>query len=538
MQKSAPSIGRILIAVGFALSCFGLLLFLWVAFGGPVPLKAESYRITAYFPEATGLAQEADVRIGGVSVGKVKSIELAPIDKQVEGQDTAEIEIEIEPEFAPINSDARAILRQKTLLGETYVELTSGTDPEDAGAPVSLGAAANNSDAESENVEQIPEGGSLGLAQVQQQTQIDEIFNALDDETRNAFQQWQQGLAVAVKGRSLDLNDALGNLGPFLGDASDVLSVLRRQKVALKGLVRDTGTVFDALSERDGQLASAITGSNTTFEALASEEQALREFFQVAPTFEREMQLTLNRLDEFQQNTRPLVQDLLPVASDISPTLRSVRRLSPNLRSLFYDLDDLTRASKRGFPALSRFLRGLRPTLEELDPFLANLNPVVSWLKYNKTSVTDFLSNPPAGLSDTLPTVPGQPTARHSLRQLSYISQESLAVYEERLPENRGNGYLEPFDQLIRGGEMANKGIFPNFDCEHIGGERLGGDGGTPTVSTQANPVPVQPGLTDLLPLPVPGLLANRAAFAPCFVASDFKKAFGGTHFPQVRKDR
>ncbi len=40
MQKSAPSLGRILIAIGFTLSCFGLLLFLWVAFGGPVPLGA------------------------------------------------------------------------------------------------------------------------------------------------------------------------------------------------------------------------------------------------------------------------------------------------------------------------------------------------------------------------------------------------------------------------------------------------------------------------------------------------------------------
>jgi virulence factor Mce-like protein len=530
MQKSAPSLGRILIAVGFALSCFGLLLFLWVAFGGPVPLKPESYRITAYFPEATQLAVESDVRIGGVSVGKVKSIELAPIDKQIDGQDTTEAEIEIDPEFAPINSDARAILRQKTLLGETYVELTSGTDPKDAGAPVSLGASANNSDAETASVESIPEGGSLGLGQVQDQTQIDEIFNALDDETRNAFQQWQQGLAVAIKGRSLDLNDAVGNLGPFLGDASDVLSILRRQKVALQGLVRDTGTVFDALSERDGQLADAITGSNQTFAALASEEQALRDFFQVAPTFENETQLTLNRLDEFQKNTRPLVQQLLPVANDISPTLRSVRQLSPNLQSLFLDLDDLTRASKRGFPALSRFLRGLRPTLQQLDPFLANLNPVVSWLNYYRTGVTDFLSNPPAGLSGTLTPEAGQPAARHVLKQLGYITQESLAIYPNRLPENRGNGYLIPFDDMIRSGLAAKNGIFPNWDCNNTGGgERLPNDGGSPPVSTAQDPLPAR---NPALPPP----LNNRQPFAACFVQPDYPSEFGGTHFPQVQK--
>ena len=36
MQKQAPTVGRMLVMVGFALSCFGLLLFLWLAFGGPI----------------------------------------------------------------------------------------------------------------------------------------------------------------------------------------------------------------------------------------------------------------------------------------------------------------------------------------------------------------------------------------------------------------------------------------------------------------------------------------------------------------------
>ncbi len=133
MQKQAPSVGRILIAAGFAISCFLLIMFLWIAFGGPIPLKAKNYRITAYFPEATQLAAESDIRIGGVSVGKVKDVKLAPPDKRIEGYDTTEAVLEIRPEFAPISDDARAILRQKTLLGETYVELTSGTEPGDDG---------------------------------------------------------------------------------------------------------------------------------------------------------------------------------------------------------------------------------------------------------------------------------------------------------------------------------------------------------------------------------------------------------------------
>src|SRR5919198_2537233 len=353
MQKQAPSIGRILVAIGFALSCFGLILFLWIAFGGPIPLKPKSYQITAYFPEATQLATESDVRIGGVSVGKVKTIQLAPADERVNGQDTTEATIEIDPEFAPINSDARAVLRQKTLLGETYVELTSGTKPGQHAAPVSLGSAGGASDSAAQNVQSIPEGGTLGVGQTKNATQIDDIFNALDVRTRQAFRQWQANAAVAVNGRSVDLNDSLGNLGPFVSDATNILSVLRSQRVALQGLVRNTGTVFQALSERNQELAGAITGSNATFGALARQNQALAQTFQILPVFEHESRLTLTRLDAFQANTRPLIRKLLPVANDISPTLRSVRELSPHLKSLFIELRPLIAASRRGLPATS-----------------------------------------------------------------------------------------------------------------------------------------------------------------------------------------
>src|SRR3954464_7542209 len=119
MQKQAPTIGRVLVMAGFALSCFGLLLFLWLAFGGSIPLAPKGYRFQTSFGEATQLAKEADVRISGVPVGKVKSIETQP-----DGRSKAVIELKAQ--FAPIPKNTKAILRQKTLLGETYVELTPG----------------------------------------------------------------------------------------------------------------------------------------------------------------------------------------------------------------------------------------------------------------------------------------------------------------------------------------------------------------------------------------------------------------------------
>ena len=76
MNKNAPSLSRLIVMVGFAFSCFAILLYLWLSFGGSVPLTAKGYRIHVSFPEATTLAQEAEVRISGVKVGEVKTKEL------------------------------------------------------------------------------------------------------------------------------------------------------------------------------------------------------------------------------------------------------------------------------------------------------------------------------------------------------------------------------------------------------------------------------------------------------------------------------
>ena len=87
MQKQAPTIGKLAMIAVFALSCFLILTYLWTSFGGPTPISAKGYRFQADFDEATQLADNADVRISGVTVGHVKKLE------QVD--ETTRVEIEI-----------------------------------------------------------------------------------------------------------------------------------------------------------------------------------------------------------------------------------------------------------------------------------------------------------------------------------------------------------------------------------------------------------------------------------------------------------
>jgi phospholipid/cholesterol/gamma-HCH transport system substrate-binding protein len=442
MATATPSLARVLTMVLFALSCFGLLLFFWVSFGGPVPLQPKGYRFTVAFPEATQLGTEADVRVAGVNVGKVRAKQLDPRHRN-----RTVATIEVDSDYGPIARDARAILRQKTLLGETYVELTPG-HVKTAGA--------------------VPEGGSLPDGQVKGTVQLDEIFQALDPRTRASFQGWQQELSRAIDGHSQDLNDALGTLPAFADDGTDLLTVLDGQKEQTRQLIRNTGVVFGALTADERKLHDLIVTAGRTFDATSRRQDALAETFRIFPTFLDESKLTFQRLETFSKATDPLVQDLRPAMRDALPTLRDVHALAPDLRKTFTDLDPLIDASKNGLPATTQTLDGVRPMLAELQPFLEELNPVLQFLEYHQLDTADFISNGAATLGDTVATsTPNE--MGHYLRQFGPIGPESVGMYANRPAASRGNAYLNP--GALSGQRRAQTMIFPNFDCDNAGGE-------------------------------------------------------------------
>jgi len=435
MQKTAPSAGRILVMTAFALSCFGLLLYLWLAFGGAVPLKPQGYRFETSFAEATQLSQEADVRISGVSVGRVKELRTDP------GAGRSVATIELQSRYAPLPRDARATLRQKTLLGETYVELTPG-DGRRAGF--------------------LPEGGRLPAGQVSPTVELDEILRALDPRTRRELQTWLQSMAVATQGRGKDLNATIGNLAPFAQDTNALLEILRSQSGALRGLVRNTGEVFTALSEREGQLAGLITNGDRLFSATASRNRELQEAVRALPTFEREARETIDRLDAFADRTDPLVSQLRPAARELSPVLQDVETLSPDLRALFEDLGPAITASREGLPATERLLEELTPFLGSTDPVLRQLNPMLRFVGRHPREITAFLANATAATQATsTPSSGGAPL--HYLRTTNPLNPENLATYPTRLGSSRTNPYAQPgiFDELEQG--------LPSFDTRHCG---------------------------------------------------------------------
>jgi virulence factor Mce-like protein len=416
METRPPTVGRILIAVGFAISCFALALFLWLTFGGAIPLKPEGYRFTVPVNEATQLAIESDVRISGVSVGKVKRLELSD-------ESNAEATIELEPAYAPIPSDTRAILRQKTLLGETYVELTPGSDES----------------------EPLAEGGDLPMAQVSDAVQLDEVFRAFDEPTRVAFQNWMQGQAAALRGRGADLSVTIASLDPFAREADQALRLLDSQEQAVSGFFRNSGEVFEALSDRPGQLRGLIENSAQVFETTARRNQELEDTFTIFPTFLRESRETLARLEQFAIDTDPLVVELRPTAQELTPTFEALGRLSPELESFFVDFATTIDRAPAAFPALRRILDDdLPPILNRLNPFLASLNSLLEGVRMYRHEVTAFLANAAAATNGFVQLDLETNEPLHHLRTEAPLTPEALATYPRRLQINRTNPYVKP----------------------------------------------------------------------------------------------
>jgi phospholipid/cholesterol/gamma-HCH transport system substrate-binding protein len=431
MSKRAPSTTQLLVIVGFALSCFGILLFLWVTFGGPTPFKAKPYQIKVPFNEATQLAEQSDVRISGVNVGKVQGIELAPNRKQ------ALATVDIDDKYGPLPEGTRAILRTKTLLGETYIELTPGP---------------------SEGPE-LADGGTLPEANIAESVQLDEIFRTFDPETRAAFQSWMQEAAVAIQGEGQSLSYALGQFEPTFTELDRLFRVLDTQRLALGQVFRNGATTFRALRGREGQLAELVDSSNAVFQTTARRDRDIEALFRAFPTFLDESRLTVQRLKTFAENTDPLMRQLVPAAEQLSPTFIAISKLAPEAKGLFEGLAPVIDRAPAGFAAVRQLFRDeFPPFLRALDPFLRNLNPIFTGLKLYRQEFTSFFANLAATFGAVLPAE-GDAPRPHYLRVLGPILPETLSTYPGRLSINRNSAYSPP-----KWAEGLVSGSLPGFD--------------------------------------------------------------------------
>jgi phospholipid/cholesterol/gamma-HCH transport system substrate-binding protein len=453
MQKRAPTLANILVIVLFALSCFGLLLFLWESFGGPVPLKPKGYRFTIAFPRTLALAEQSDVRISGVNVGHVISLKY---DKD----GLAHASIEIASKYAPIPSNMHAILRQKTLLGETYVQLK----PQGAGAQT------------------LPDGGQLSEAQVEPSVTLDDILATLTPQTRRSFQVWMQSLAEGLGGRGEEINSSFATIQPFVDDANKLTAIAATQEGALRATIHNSGAVLNALTARQGQFRGFISNGERTFHAFAQSSQEFAEAFRLLPAFESKSQTALRSLDTFAANTSPLLDQLGPFERELTPLLEAVKPFTPPFNSLLTALGPLAKAGKAGLPEVKKTLDLTTPLLSALSPVLHNFNPFFQYASQYVPEIQALFANATAATQthEKNKNIPGGPQ-QHFLKAMQVLTPEGLAVYQQRIGTNRANAYPQPgaFGALASG-----LSVFSSASCANSAPALSGPPLGTITKET------------------------------------------------------
>ena len=264
--------------------------------------------------------------------------------------------------------------------------------------------------------------------------QLDEIFQAFDPETRRAFQTWMQEAAVAIEGQGQNLSYAIGNFEPTFTGIRRALPRPQQPGSAVSTLFSSGAKTFEALRGREGELADLIRSSNELFKTTASRDQDIEALFRAFPTFQDESRLTVDRLKNFAVNADPLSKQLVPVAEELSPTLVAFGKLAPEAKKLFEALPPVIKEAPTGFPALRKLFRDdFPPLLRASEPFVRNLNPLVTGLDLYKQRVRRDLRQPRRGL-------PRRLTGRKRRGQKTPlpardgpINAETLATYPNRL---------------------------------------------------------------------------------------------------------
>ncbi|WP_354701336.1 hypothetical protein DSM112329_01649 [Paraconexibacter sp. AEG42_29] len=447
MGSKPPSAAAIATAVLFALSCFCATLFVWKAFGGTTPFQAEGYRFRASFgSDATNLTGGSSVRIAGVPVGKV--VKVKPANGRFEAT------IELKSRYSPIPEDAKATTRIKTLLGETFVELTPGSPT----AP------------------KLAEGDSLKAANIGEPQGVDQVLGAFDLETREDFKDFLADLAVGLDGRGRDLNAILGNATPATEQLDRLVRTLDRQQPAVRALIRDAGSALSAVGERASDVQSLVRSGNSLLSATAARNTELTETIKALPPFLREGRVAADQLALVADDARPTLRTLRPVAPLVRPALVEATRLGPQLTGTFKELGPVLDAANPALPALTRTLKVARPLVKTLQDNGRELVPVVQYLNLYRGDLVTALSN--LGAATQAKGERGQ----NYLRVILPLSNELNLGATSRAGTHRGNAYFAPggIGKLATGLEAS--------DCR---------DAGRPNglvIGSGAPPCKVQPG--------------------------------------------
>jgi phospholipid/cholesterol/gamma-HCH transport system substrate-binding protein len=322
----------------------------------------EGYEAVMVLDDALGLRDGSKVVVGGVEIGRV--------DLDLDDQDRVIAHLKIKDEHAPIGRGASATVNSINLLGQKSLELQLG----DVRSP-------------------MPSGSRIPASRVTPSTDLDQVLNVLDTDTRARLTILLNEAGAAFAGRRFDVSKSLQEL-------PTALTAGRRM---LDRLVADGRTLGSLVRRADGFTSN-----------VASERRALGDLLdkvgrsaETAVTKRVQLRSTLQRLPETLATARSFLDELRATAVPLGPAARNLRATA---RPLASTLDQLRPFTKAATPALEEavevapkltqlasgatpVLRRAQPVLGQLASFSSDLIPVTDTLNKSSDNIIATVAN-------------------------------------------------------------------------------------------------------------------------------------------------
>ena len=354
---------RVLAIAGVLVAASALMLFATGASDG-----GGGYRVRAIFMSAFSVIPGEDVKIAGVKVGKIESLDVTPDHK-------AAVVLRIDrPGFDDFRADAECTIRPQSLIGERFVECTpTQPRPENAQPAPKL-----------RKIEKGPGKGQylLPVSQTSKPVDLDLVNNTLRLPYRERLTVILNELGTGLAGRGGDLRQAIINANPALKQTNEVLAILADQNRVLANLARDGDTILAPLARNRAQVADFVTKANITSQATAERSVALEQSIAKLPAFLRELTPTMQRLGGLADQMTPVLTDLGAEAPSIN---RFIEELGPFSQAGIPALQSLGAAADVGGPALTKS----KPIITDVGQLASSSKPLTNNLASLLTSLKD-----------------------------------------------------------------------------------------------------------------------------------------------------
>lgn len=294
-----PNAGRAF-AVGAVITAVAIVGVLLLGTG------SSSYEVRAIVDNAGQLVKGNLVKVGGVKIGVVKSIDLTD-------DNAAQLTLKIDDgRFNPLHRGTRAIIRNSSLsaVAGREVDLTPGPN----------------------NASKIRSGQSIPMQDTQPIVDLDAVLNTIDMQTRDALQGIVHGGAITYATNTEAGNRALAALNPALSRTAALTDELTADKGVFARFILTSSRVVSAVAAKRIDLQAGVVNAAAAANAVASQAKSLDTALRLAPA-------TLRRGNTTLVNLRGAL-------TDIRPTLRLSAPVAPRLANVLRILAPLARAAR------------------------------------------------------------------------------------------------------------------------------------------------------------------------------------------------